>query len=947
MPTQEEAQAIMEKLVVNGERLDGVVNGPATGPDSEVAIDVGSVKTLSRVMAELEVAVDEEVGQIEETGDLKIAEINLAAAAQIALIASTLGAAVFADTTAGLANSSGTGTTNRFFLIPGDNTNTFTRLYRNDAGSATFIASDPSALLLQSLGSNLVSVGGRLAKYEEDLVSQSLFGIPVPVTGGNWATQDSTRMFATPMPQGGRVIEIGGYGNNSGGAGLGQLKWATKVGSNFVSQREDLFDVGVGSFAQNVDNGQLKTMHRFEAGWYPGLRAFSTTSKIATVTNGAGAVPFYHTAGNATGTFAVGTYTTNTSTQFYIKVQFDDGSFATVLDTGLYSEGRTITVGRTETPASTGFGLSSSGAATTTWMRETAQYAGKLRTLRVATENTGPLTVMCALRLGGTAINVYYSFTVQCTVAGLNTFSVLDGTLPRGIPSYGFNTLLGFRCGTNDAHVSYSNGSANIGQPTGFGVLTVFGGDLLGPNTFTRNTQNRRYEYQLEIDVATHGNRVNKLWDGIFFDEDWAAGTLGLNWGMTGTVTNAAGYCQVDSAGINMGVTRELLVHLDKTLMSQDIEFGSGTCTRMFAGLRAGVDDYGTLVTLGAHDDPSVPNTLVIHEAWKQVGSTFPNAYVTITNPFGAGIDVDSGHRYRVIMLRDVRDMHIWVWDLSLQPARLAQVSAAHEYYAQTAAAGTTLTVPLNTWVTANDLGKVGQMTGAVAFGCITGTGMRNYHATHQSLIRKGKTLFGGDSMNVSRVNSSVNLIGKLRAILALEGDEMFNMSVDGSDYNSQRRVFASMLPHLQWAGIENTVWGNGMQDYDGGAIPADQIASINGGISQIANLSRLSGIKRQVWMDTEPDLDTTTGTDDPTDFIRSMVLANSAFNFYGVPLRDWMSKPGTIGDRQPGLYQASVGDAHRVQAGHDVALLCLLTYAPFLCAAPPRLNIRTLNPFW
>lgn len=53
MTTLPEFQAKMEKLPVNLDRMDGFVNGPASGPNSEVAVDGGrKVKTVARLAAE-------------------------------------------------------------------------------------------------------------------------------------------------------------------------------------------------------------------------------------------------------------------------------------------------------------------------------------------------------------------------------------------------------------------------------------------------------------------------------------------------------------------------------------------------------------------------------------------------------------------------------------------------------------------------------------------------------------------------------------------------------------------------------------------------------------------------------------------------------------------------------------------------------------------------------
>lgn len=52
MATIPEMKTKIAKLPINLDRMDGIVNGPATGPTSEVQVDSGKVKTLARLAAE-------------------------------------------------------------------------------------------------------------------------------------------------------------------------------------------------------------------------------------------------------------------------------------------------------------------------------------------------------------------------------------------------------------------------------------------------------------------------------------------------------------------------------------------------------------------------------------------------------------------------------------------------------------------------------------------------------------------------------------------------------------------------------------------------------------------------------------------------------------------------------------------------------------------------------
>lgn len=88
-----------------------------------------------------------------------------AARAETAAANAMLNGNLFADTTTGLAHTSGTGDTNRFFAVP-DTDENYGRLYRNDAGSATYINTYPSKQALDAAIADLeASIAQSNASY--------------------------------------------------------------------------------------------------------------------------------------------------------------------------------------------------------------------------------------------------------------------------------------------------------------------------------------------------------------------------------------------------------------------------------------------------------------------------------------------------------------------------------------------------------------------------------------------------------------------------------------------------------------------------------------------------------------------------------------------------------------------------------------------------------------
>jgi len=75
MTTPAELAAKIEKLPTNLDRLDGIVNGPASGPGSEIETDDGLVKSVPRVVAEAEAALAEKIEELDTTAADHVREI--------------------------------------------------------------------------------------------------------------------------------------------------------------------------------------------------------------------------------------------------------------------------------------------------------------------------------------------------------------------------------------------------------------------------------------------------------------------------------------------------------------------------------------------------------------------------------------------------------------------------------------------------------------------------------------------------------------------------------------------------------------------------------------------------------------------------------------------------------------------------------------------------------
>ena len=115
-----------------------VVSAIANGDENtEVITESGPTPTVKKWLKDR----DAQLGSIESNADRAESAAALSAAASHP----------FPNTTDGLANTSGTGATNRYFSVPTGPSSTLATLYRNDAGAAVVIGSAPSVAYVDGI----------------------------------------------------------------------------------------------------------------------------------------------------------------------------------------------------------------------------------------------------------------------------------------------------------------------------------------------------------------------------------------------------------------------------------------------------------------------------------------------------------------------------------------------------------------------------------------------------------------------------------------------------------------------------------------------------------------------------------------------------------------------------------------------------------------------------
>lgn len=99
---------------------------------------------------------------------------------------------IYQNTTDGLANTSGTGATNRYFCIPSASTTGYLDLYLNNGGSPLFVSTFPNATLVKANAGVLnvtTQTFGILTNTSNFAVGATYYGVRIPYTGAMTSLQ--------------------------------------------------------------------------------------------------------------------------------------------------------------------------------------------------------------------------------------------------------------------------------------------------------------------------------------------------------------------------------------------------------------------------------------------------------------------------------------------------------------------------------------------------------------------------------------------------------------------------------------------------------------------------------------------------------------------------------------------------------------------------------------
>jgi lysophospholipase L1-like esterase len=215
--------------------------------DSQAAAGEAAVQAATS-----EAAKDISVSSSTASAASASAALGSAQAAQNSAISSELSASVaaalahgFLTTADGLANTSGTGATNRLFSVP-STADSLAIAYRNDAGVAVEIGRSPSTALVQGIGIQLA--GQYPAEFR---AAPALTGVP--------ENTSRTRIEGTLFKEAGYLKQVTVYAETAGTAKVKVVRKTGALSYSFISEFAvtlavgiNVFNVGTHFFSINV-----------------------------------------------------------------------------------------------------------------------------------------------------------------------------------------------------------------------------------------------------------------------------------------------------------------------------------------------------------------------------------------------------------------------------------------------------------------------------------------------------------------------------------------------------------------------------------------------------------------------------------------------------------------------------------------------------------------------
>lgn len=608
----------------------------------------------------------EQTALITDEGNIQVAAVDAAGVAAAALVAAAAGAVFYADTTAGLAAT----TNGQFFLVQGDGTNTYCQLYKNVAGSASFITNSPSATLLLSVFANAFSRaeaearGTALGQYFS--VGIGCNGTPIDGT----AVSNFTYMMEKPVPADGVITRIRAFIKNSG-TSFKVKRWAL-TDSTAVQAAE--YSVAVAPGSNDLYAGVNFAPIPVLRGERLALYGFSASGKLA-VTSAAPSnqTPYRSIAGDAAG----GTVSTVTSTvriEVELTILCANGNLLTINDRANAAAGdptrETVRFSRFADPLVSPAVVSavSAGAA---FLDPHPLPGGNLTKVEIAATAAG-LTYLLFATMQPTGVKWEKVIPVMLA-AGVNTLTVGAG-LPSGIvlPQ---NCRKGvWRPSSGGATVQYAINSAIIGQVgmrgSAFHYRFTTGQPVEGA-TFTGTTYNAAtQQLVMSVTIETQNSVRGRLSQPLLtIDEGFAAGAISPRLVATGTWTPSAGKVTSGSTGLtnSLKCVSGDLSHRRRGFCEFKLADATSRIGIFFDSF--GTGGAGTIVTISAVD-----NTFILHKFYSGAG-TVPAVHDQRTAPLA--IAITAGRKYQCELKLNGRVATFTLWDAVTGESEVITVDAS------------------------------------------------------------------------------------------------------------------------------------------------------------------------------------------------------------------------------------------------------------------------------
>lgn len=738
------------------------------------------------------------------------------------------------------------------------------------------------------------------------------------------ATADNVYMSSEPFEMDGEIFEAGWRGIGSGGVGVVHLKIASVAGGNYTQKTDNAFDSTTGvNNVKNLVNGGLTQHIKFNKGdthgWYMWNAAASSGQRAQIGTDntsgmGAPAMPCYLTAGNQTGTWAKGTWT-NVCLQAYIKVRYANGEIKTIMQALKQQLGRQIVYGKNSSETiNTGSVNVTTGNTTIEFEPRPFKWTGRLKSweLNAVTPSGTPAPLwafLIEIDENGVAVDVYSAVRFLCS-DGVNTFTRAAGTLPELYVRKDRRVVPGYLTQTSGAKIVSTTGGNSLPSTGYMGNISLTGVDVLGPNTMTLSTANRRYDHRIVVESVKPRTPNSKIVETRFpvASRPWfvRATTANLNYG--------AGYLQIAVAGLANGARGIVEEALDKMRVIGEIELGSDVpCF----GKAQTFGNYGSYVEIDV-----AANTIY----WKpRNGFSSTGGAVAAMKVAPFSTPLAAGQTIRIEMAKDTRVFHWLITrngeemapmvaaDIVNNPAAGAKTQAA--IVADTAAEGSSLTFDLSAWTDETDLGRFGMQHGTWFFSTSSGTGSKLTYLVHDGQSLKAHVKSVGDSMIDSRQSVVAGAGGLLRAKFAEDGRVFTLNNVHGTDMIAHRLNGLRLMDYMD--NLEGLFWNAGMNDHTG----SQPLVDVTTAASFLAYAAKDQGCWNVICdVDLTWDIAGSPSQNDRnklvTTGLRALVTALGPDNAASVKIQDYFSIDA-LGVSRYEPYYFGLTDPHRSPTGH------------------------------